>query len=155
MVETVGIVGAGQMGSGIAHVLALHGFKVVLVDIDQGGLDRGLESISRNLERQVAKDAITTADKDAALALITTGADYGVLSGCDLVIEAVTEDEAAKCAVYEKLTPNLGPDTILATNTSSISITRLAAASGRPGKFMGMHFMNPVPVMTMFSGFRS
>ncbi len=149
MVETVGIIGAGQMGSGIAHVLAINGIKVVLVDIDQGCLGRGLESISRNLDRQVARDAITAADKTAALGRITTGADYGGFGDCDLVIEAVTEDEAAKCAVYEKLTPNLGPDTILATNTSSISITRLAAASGRPGKFIGMHFMNPVPVMKL------
>ncbi len=148
-IETVGIVGAGQMGNGIAHVMALADYEVLLNDIDQGALDRGIETIRGNLERQVSREKITDADRDAALARISTTLTLADLGTTDLVIEAATEDERVKEKIFESLVPHLGPKTILTSNTSSISITRLASRTDRPEKFMGFHFMNPVPVMQL------
>ncbi|QDY68275.1 3-hydroxybutyryl-CoA dehydrogenase [Qingshengfaniella alkalisoli] len=148
-IKTVGVIGAGQMGSGIAHVFALAGFEVILNDIDTGSLDRAIASIGKNMDRQVKKDAVSEADKDAALKRIVTTQNTADFSKADLVIEAATEDEAVKCKIFESLIPHLADHAILTTNTSSISITRLAAATDRPERFMGFHFMNPVPVMKL------
>ena len=145
----IGIVGAGQMGGGIAHVCALAGIDVVVVDINEEALLRGRQAIERNLARQVARGTIREEDKDAALARIQMGLDYALFAECGMVIEAATEKEEIKREIFKKLTPALKPDTLIATNTSSISITRLASATDRPGKFIGMHFMNPVPAMTL------
>ncbi|MBV9687944.1 MAG: 3-hydroxybutyryl-CoA dehydrogenase [Alphaproteobacteria bacterium] len=145
----IGVVGAGQMGGGIAHVCALAGIDVVITDIDDEGLQRGRQAIERNLSRQVARGTIREEDKDAALARIQMGLDYALFGDCGMVIEAATEKEDVKREIFKKLTPALKPDALIATNTSSISITRLASATDRPGKFIGMHFMNPVPVMTL------
>ena len=145
----IGVVGAGQMGGGIAHVCALNGLEVVLTDIDEAALERGRQTIERNLSRQVARGRIREDEKDAALARIATGLDYSLFGDCDMVIEAATEKEDVKREIFKKLTPKLRRDALIATNTSSISITRLAAATDRPEKFIGMHFMNPVPVMTL------
>jgi len=149
MIKTIGIIGAGQMGSGIAHVCALAGFDVRLSDLDAGALDRARDNIDRNIVRQVARGKVTEADKTAALKRISTGTDYAAFRDCDIVIEAATEKEAVKREIFKQLVPHLKPDTLVASNTSSISITRLAATTDRPGKFIGMHFMNPVPVMTL------
>ena len=145
----IGVVGAGQMGGGIAHVCALAGIDVVITDIDDEALQSGRQAIERNLSRQVARGTIREEDKDAALARIHTGLDYALFGDCDMVIEAATEKEDIKREIFKKLTPALKPEALIATNTSSISITRLASATDRPGKFIGMHFMNPVPVMTL------
>jgi 3-hydroxybutyryl-CoA dehydrogenase len=145
----IGVIGAGQMGGGIAHVCALAGFDVVMTDIDDDALQRGRAAIERNLARQVARGRIKEAEEQAALARIATGLDYALFDDCDMVIEAATEKEEVKRQIFKKLTPHLRPDALLATNTSSISITRLAASTDRPGKFIGMHFMNPVPVMSL------
>ena len=145
----IGVIGAGQMGAGIAHVCALAGFEVALTDIGEAALQRGRETIDRNLSRQVARDKIREADKAAALDRISTGLDYTLFGDCDMVIEAATEKEEIKREIFKKLIPTLKPEALIATNTSSISITRLAASTDRPGKFIGMHFMNPVPVMTL------
>ena len=145
----IGVIGGGQMGSGIAHVCAQSGFSVVLADIGAEQIERAMASIGRNLDRQVARNRISADDKTAALGRITTGTDYGIFGDCDLVIEAATEDEAIKRKIYETLAPALRKDAILATNTSSISITRLGAATDRPERFIGMHFMNPVPLMQL------
>jgi len=147
--KTIGIIGAGQMGSGIAHVCALAGFDVRMLDANPEALPKALGNIDRNIERQVQKGKTTAADKAAALKRISTSTDYASLRECDLVIEAATENEAIKREVFKKLCPALKPETIIASNTSSISITRLAAATDRPAKFIGMHFMNPVPVMAL------
>jgi len=147
--KRIGVIGAGQMGSGIAHVCALAGFDVHLVDVDNQSLERARGVIERNLARQVARGKVSESDVRAALARIHTGGDYSQFGECDIVIEAATEKEAVKREVYKVLTPHLKPDAIVASNTSSISITRLAAATDRPAKFIGMHFMNPVPVMTL------
>jgi len=149
MIKTIGIVGAGQMGSGIAHVAALAGYDVYLADLDQKALDRAASVIDKNLSRQVKGGKITEVDKTAAQKRIKTGTAFDRFKDCDIVIEAATESEAVKREVYKKLVPNLKPSAIVASNTSSISITRLAATTDRPGKFIGMHFMNPVPVMTL------
>ncbi|HVM81137.1 MAG TPA: 3-hydroxybutyryl-CoA dehydrogenase [Stellaceae bacterium] len=149
MIKTIGVIGAGQMGSGIAHVCALNGFEVTLSDVDPGALDRALGAIDRNLGRQVASGKVAEADKAAALKRVHTSTDYGAFRDCDIVIEAATEKEAVKREIFKQLVPNLKPDALVASNTSSISITRLAAATDRPGKFIGMHFMNPVPVMAL------
>ena len=149
MIKNIGVIGAGQMGGGIAHICALAGHDVTLVDIADEPLAKGLKAIERNLERQVSRERISAADKDAALARITTGVGLGKLKDADLVIEAATENEEVKRQILIELCPHLGPDAIIASNTSSISITRLAAATDRPGRFMGMHFMNPVPVMKL------
>ena len=145
----IGIIGAGQMGGGIAHVCALAGIDVVVTDINEEALQRGRQAIERNLARQVARGTIREEDKDAALARIQMGLDYAPFAECGMVIEAATEKEAVKREIFKKLTPHLNPDALIATNTSSISITRLASATDRPGKFIGMHFMNPVPAMSL------
>jgi len=137
------------MGGGIAHVCALAGFDVAVTDINEEALQRGRQTIERNLARQVARGAIREEDKDAATARILMGLDYAMFADCDMVVEAATEKEEIKREIFKKLTPVLKPDALIATNTSSISITRLASATDRPGKFIGMHFMNPVPVMSL------
>jgi len=149
MLNKIGVIGAGQMGSGIAHVCALAEHDVVLMDIDQGALDKALEKIGRDMDRQIKRTLIEDADKAAALARISTTTDVSGLGDCDMVIEAATEDEAIKLKIFESLCPHLKDDAIIASNTSSISITRLAAGTDRPHKFMGMHFMNPVPMMKL------
>jgi 3-hydroxybutyryl-CoA dehydrogenase len=145
----IGIIGAGQMGGGIAHVCALAGIDVVVTDINEEALQRGRQAIERNLSRQVARGTIREEDKDAALARIQMGLDYALFADCGMVIEAATEKEEVKRQIFKKLTPHLKADALIATNTSSISITRLASATDRPGKFIGMHFMNPVPAMSL------
>jgi 3-hydroxybutyryl-CoA dehydrogenase len=148
-ISTVGIVGAGQMGNGIAHVFALAGYQVLLNDISQDGLEKALATIRKNLDRQVSKEKISQGEMDATMGRITTTLTLEDLGHCDLVIEAATEREEIKNAIFEKLQPHLKPTTILTSNTSSISITRLASRTDRPEKFMGFHFMNPVPVMQL------
>ena len=148
-IESVGVVGAGQMGAGISHVCALAGLPVTLLDVKPGALAKALGAIARNMERQVARGAVTGEQKDAALARIRTVSDYAEMGGADLVVEAATEKEEVKRGIYAGLTPHLQPSCILASNTSSISITRLGASTDRPEKFIGMHFMNPVPVMKL------
>jgi 3-hydroxybutyryl-CoA dehydrogenase len=145
----IGIIGAGQMGGGIAHVCALAGIDAVVTDVNEEALQRGREAIDRNLSRQVARGTIREEDKDAALARIRMGLDYALFADCGMVIEAATEKEEIKREIFKKLMPHLNPDALIATNTSSISITRLASATDRPGKFIGMHFMNPVPAMSL------
>ena len=149
MIKTIGIIGAGQMGSGIAHVCALAGFDVRLSDVDAAALDRARGNIERNIARQVARGKVTEPDKTAALKRISGDVDFAAFADCDLVIESATEKEPVKREIFKKLVPHLKPDALVASNTSSISITRLAATTDRPGKFIGMHFMNPVPVMTL------
>ncbi len=149
MIKTIGVIGAGQMGSGIAHVAAFAGYDVRLSDISEDALKRAVANIGKNLDRQVSKGKATQADKDAAMARISTVTELAGLKGCDIVVEAATENEDVKRGIFKKLVPELGPETIIATNTSSISITRLAASTDRPAKFIGMHFMNPVPVMAL------
>ncbi len=148
-IETVGIVGAGQMGNGIAHVFALAGYDVVLNDIAQDSLDKAMATITRNLDRQVSRGKVAADLRDAALARIRTTMTITELGQTDLIIEAATERETVKQAIFDSLLPHLKPTTILASNTSSISITRLASRTDRPEKFIGMHFMNPVPVMQL------
>jgi 3-hydroxybutyryl-CoA dehydrogenase len=145
----IGIVGAGQMGGGIAHVCALAGIDVIVIDINDEALQRGRQAIERNLSRQVARGTIREEDKAAALERIQMGLDYALFADCGMVIEAATEKEEIKREIFKKLTPHLKSDGLIATNTSSISITRLASATDRPGKFIGMHFMNPVPAMSL------
>ena len=148
-IQSVGIVGAGQMGNGIAHVFAVAGFDVLMTDISPEALDKALAVIAKNLDRQISRGKISAEAKDAALARITTTRKLTDLGHCDLVIEAATERETVKSAIFEDLVPHLKPATILTSNTSSISITRLASRTDRPEKFMGFHFMNPVPVMQL------
>ncbi|MEL6586514.1 MAG: 3-hydroxybutyryl-CoA dehydrogenase [Pseudomonadota bacterium] len=148
-VDSIGIVGAGQMGNGIAHVCALAGYDVTVTDVSQDALDRAREAITKNLDRQVSRDKISAADRDRALAAIRTTLTLTDCATCDLVIEAATERETVKQAIFEDLVPHLKPNTILTSNTSSISITRLGSRTDRPEKFMGFHFMNPVPVMQL------
>ena len=149
VIARMGVVGAGQMGNGIAHVCALSGLPVVLVDVKADALERAMATMARNMDRQIARNAISEADRDAALARIATATDYAACADCDMVVEAATEKEDVKRAIYKALTPNLKPSCMLASNTSSISITRLGASTDRPEKFIGMHFMNPVPVMKL------
>ncbi len=148
-IQRVGVVGAGTMGNGIAHVFARSGYQVVLCEVEQRFLDRGLETITKNLDREVAKNKITTADKTAALERITPVLDRSKLSDCELVVEAATEKFEVKSELFRDLDRLLKSDVILATNTSSISITKLAALTKRPDKVIGMHFFNPVPVMKL------
>ena len=148
-IQTVGVIGAGQMGNGIAHVFALAGFDVMLTDISREALDKAVALIAHNLDRQVSREKISAGDKDAAMKRISTTLRLPDLGQCDLVIEAATERESVKHAIFEELVPHLKPETILTSNTSSISITRLASRTDRPEKFMGFHFMNPVPVMQL------
>ena len=148
-IKKIGVVGAGQMGNGIAHVMSLAGYDVLLNDISQDALSAALESMSRNMERQVSRGKITAEDQSAAIARVTTTTTLTDLGPADLIIEAATERETVKQAIFEDLVPHLAPHTILTSNTSSISITRLASRTDRPEKFMGFHFMNPVPVMQL------
>ena len=148
-ISQVGIVGAGQMGNGIAHVFALAGYEVVMADVSQDALDRARATIERNLDRQVGRGAIQESAKAEALGRIRTTLRLADVGPTDLIIEAATERETVKQAIFEDLLPHLKPETILTSNTSSISITRLAARTDRPEKFMGFHFMNPVPIMQL------
>jgi 3-hydroxybutyryl-CoA dehydrogenase len=148
-IQRVGVIGAGTMGNGIAHVFARNGYQVVLCEVEQRFLDRGLETITKNLEREVAKNKITAADKAAALGHITPVLDRRKLSDCDLIVEAATEKFDIKSEIFRDLDRLLKPDVILASNTSSISITKIAALTKRPEKVIGMHFFNPVPVMKL------
>ncbi|TVR45773.1 MAG: 3-hydroxybutyryl-CoA dehydrogenase [Rhodobacteraceae bacterium] len=148
-IRTVGVVGAGQMGNGIAHVFALSGFDVVLNDISTDALDKAVSLIDRNIERQVSRGKVSAEDKATAMGRIRTTTKLPDLGPCDLIIEAATERETIKQAIFEDLLPHIQPHTILTSNTSSISITRLASRTDRPERFMGFHFMNPVPVMQL------
>ena len=148
-IRNVGVVGAGQMGGGIAHALAAAGYGVLLSDASADALDRGFEAIRRNMERQSARGSEPEGGVETAFGRISRAGDLAEIGTCDLVIEAVTEDEAVKVAIFEALVPHLQPHTILTTNTSSISITRLASHTDRPEMFMGLHFMNPVPLMQL------
>jgi 3-hydroxybutyryl-CoA dehydrogenase len=148
-IKTVGIVGAGQMGSGIAHVCALGGYDVLLHDVSQERIDQGIALIEKNLVRQVSRGLIEHGTMEAAMARIKPAPELQAIGTTDLAIEAATENEETKKAIFKALSPHLGPKTLLASNTSSISITRLAAATDRPDKFIGLHFMNPVPVMKL------
>jgi 3-hydroxybutyryl-CoA dehydrogenase len=148
-IKTVAVLGAGTMGNGIAHVFARAGYRVLLRDVDKTSLDRGLETIGKNLDREVKKGKLTDADKTAALARIQPVTDAVPLVGADFVVEAVPEQRDLKIRVLKEVDPILGPGVILASNTSSISITELAAQTRRPDRFIGMHFMNPVPMMVL------
>jgi 3-hydroxybutyryl-CoA dehydrogenase len=148
-IRKVGIIGAGQMGNGIAHVCSLAGIPVVINDIAAPRLKEALATINGNMSRQVSRQRITEEQKQAALKLISTVETYDGLSDCDLVIEAATEKEEVKRKIFSELCPSLKPETLVASNTSSISITRLAASTDRPEKFIGIHFMNPVPLMEL------
>ncbi|NOC85746.1 MULTISPECIES: 3-hydroxybutyryl-CoA dehydrogenase [Ruegeria] len=148
-VKSVGVIGAGQMGNGIAHVMALAGYDVLLNDVSQDALENAIATIEGNLARQASRGKITDEAMKAALKRITTTLDLPKLGQTDLVIEAATERETIKQAIFEDLQPHLLPHTILTSNTSSISITRLASRTDRPERFMGFHFMNPVPVMQL------
>jgi 3-hydroxybutyryl-CoA dehydrogenase len=148
-IKSVGVIGAGQMGNGIAHVVALAGYDVGLHDVKKEAVDKARATIERNMARQVSRNLITEAQMQAALKRIRIAPDFAAIGQADLVIEAATEDETVKRKIYADLCPSLGKNTILATNTSSISITRLAATTDRPERFIGMHFMNPVPMMQL------
>jgi 3-hydroxybutyryl-CoA dehydrogenase len=149
MIETVGIIGAGTMGNGIAQVSAAAGLQVVMVDISDAAVQRGLATVGSSLDRLVKKEKMTEADKNAALGRINATTDRGKLTACDLVIEAATENEELKLKILKDLSATLNPRAVIATNTSSISITKLATATDRPDRFIGMHFFNPVPVMVL------
>ncbi|MFK4824794.1 3-hydroxybutyryl-CoA dehydrogenase [Paenochrobactrum sp. BZR 588] len=148
-IKSVGIIGAGQMGSGIAHVCALAGYTVLLHDADADRLEKGIATINGNMARQVASGKLEDAQRSEAMKKIVPAKSMEELAGVDLAIEAATEDEDVKRKIFASLCPILNPEAILATNTSSISITRLAATTDRPERFMGIHFMNPVPVMKL------
>jgi 3-hydroxybutyryl-CoA dehydrogenase len=148
-IRKLGVIGAGQMGNGIAHVCALAGISVVIHDVAPARLKEALATINGNMARQVARKRITEEDKASALKRISTAETLDGLADCDLVIEAATEKEDVKRKIFSELCPVLKPDTIVATNTSSISITRLASSTDRPEKFIGIHFMNPVPLMEL------
>lgn len=148
-IKRIGIIGAGQMGSGIAHVAALAGYDIRIIDADPKAVERVLATIDKNMTRQMKSGKIGESDKAAALKRIKTGTGYELLSDCDVVIEAAVEKENIKREIFKQLVPHLKASAIVASNTSSISITRLAAATDRPARFIGMHFMNPVPVMTL------
>lgn len=147
--KTIGIIGAGQMGSGIAHVCALAGLEVLIHDVNGDAIESGLATISGNLARQVSSKKINDDERHAALKRLSPALEVESLGIADMVIEAATENEQVKQQIYKSVCPALSPNAILATNTSSISITRLAAATDRPEKFLGVHFMNPVPVMQL------
>jgi 3-hydroxybutyryl-CoA dehydrogenase len=149
MIKTIGVIGAGQMGNGIAHVAALAGYDVKLLDVVQERIDKALETISGNMDRQIRRKKISEDDKKTALARIDTGLDYAIFGDCDIVIEAATENEEIKRSIFKTLVPHLNETSLLATNTASLSITRLATVTHRPERFIGMHFMNPVPVMKL------
>ncbi len=148
-IQKVGVVGAGQMGNGIAHVFALHGYDVVMSDLEQSKLDVAMETIRGNLGRQIRKEMITEAESEATLARIQCVTDLDAFGDADLVVEAAAEREDLKKSIFSTLLPIVPEKAILTSNTSSISITRLASSTDRPEKFMGLHFMNPVPVMRL------
>jgi 3-hydroxybutyryl-CoA dehydrogenase len=148
-IETIGIIGAGQMGGGIAHVSALSGYKVLIYDISPDRIEKGIATISGNMARQVGSGKLDEKVRNDAMGRISAAPAMADLAGADLVIEAATEDETVKRKIYAQLCPQLNPEAILATNTSSISITRLAAQTDRPERFIGIHFMNPVPLMKL------
>ncbi|MGI9417868.1 MAG: 3-hydroxybutyryl-CoA dehydrogenase [Geminicoccaceae bacterium] len=148
-IETIGVIGAGQMGGGIIQVLSLAGYDVVLIDIDQAQIDRALERVGAFTERQVEKGVLEENQRQAALGRIRTSNDFAELADCQLTIEAATENEGVKRDILSKVMEHASKDALIASNTSSISITRLAAATDRPERFIGMHFMNPVPAMKL------
>ncbi|WP_028879950.1 3-hydroxybutyryl-CoA dehydrogenase [Terasakiella pusilla] len=148
-IKTIGVIGAGQMGNGIAHVAAVAGYTVKLIDVSQDALDNAVATITKNLDRQVKKGKIAQADQDQAVALINCSTEMSALSDADLVIEAATENEEVKKSIFKQVCAVVSAECLLASNTSSISITRLAASTDRPERFIGMHFMNPVPVMQL------
>ena len=148
-IQTVGIIGAGTMGNGIAQACATSGINVVMVDISEAAVQKGLATVAGSLDRLIKKEKISTADKEAALAKITVSTDYSALKAAQLVIEAATENEALKIKILQEVDALVGPEVLIASNTSSISITKLAAVTGRADKFIGMHFFNPVPMMAL------
>jgi 3-hydroxybutyryl-CoA dehydrogenase len=148
-IKKIGVIGAGQMGNGIAHVCAQAGYDVILSDIEQEQLDKGVETIRKNMSRQVKRGVFSEEEMDASLNRIDTVVGLDSMGDCDLVIEAATENEEIKRSIFKNLCEIVRPDALIATNTSSISVTRLAASTDRPEKFMGMHFMNPVPMMQL------
>jgi 3-hydroxybutyryl-CoA dehydrogenase len=148
-IKRVGVIGAGTMGNGIAHVFARSGFAVILCEVEQRFLDRGIATIAKNLDREVAKSKISAGDKTATLARISGVVDRGALADCDFIVEAATEKFEVKAEIFRDLDRVARPEVILASNTSSISITKLAAVTKRPDKVIGMHFFNPVPVMKL------
>jgi len=148
-IKRVGVIGAGQMGTGIAHVCALGGYDVLLHDVSKDRIEAGVEVIKRNMSRQVVRGLIDQASMDAALERIQPAEELQTVGSTDLAIEAATEDEQVKKTIFKALGPHLSPKTLLASNTSSISITRLASATDRPERFIGLHFMNPAPVMKL------
>ena len=148
-IQTVGVIGAGQMGNGIAHVLSQSGYYVLLNDVNQDALERAVERVRKNMDRQLRSGKISEDEINAAMGRIKTTLDLAELGTSDLIIEAATEDESVKQKIFDSVLPHLKPETILTSNTSSISITRLASRTDRPEKFMGFHFMNPVPVMQL------
>ncbi|MEI6558914.1 MAG: 3-hydroxybutyryl-CoA dehydrogenase [Rhodospirillaceae bacterium] len=149
MIDKIGVIGAGQMGTGIAQVCAVAGYQVRLLDLSGDALARAVAKIGSNLDRQVGKGRLKAVEREAARARIATGTDYDIFGDCDLVVEAATESEPVKRDILKKLCAHLKPSALIGTNTSSISITRLAAVTDRPQKFVGLHFMNPVPVMEL------
>jgi|TARA_B110000495_G_C22964076_1_gene565291 3-hydroxybutyryl-CoA dehydrogenase len=152
--KKIGVIGAGTMGNGITHVSALSGLDVVLVDINAEFLEKGLAAISKNMDRQVQKEKISAIDKDLAIGNIITSTDMNILKDCDIVVEAATENPKIKASIFKALDEICKSDCILATNTSSISITEIASNTNRPEKVIGMHFMNPVPVMKLIEVIR-
>lgn len=152
--QRVGVIGAGTMGNGIAHVSALSGFDVVLVDINEDFLNKGMATIDKNMERQVQKEKISTEEKSNALNRITASTDFNDFAQCDIVIEAATENKEIKASIFKQLDEICNPNCILASNTSSISITEIAAKTSRAHKVIGMHFMNPVPIMKLIEVIR-
>ncbi len=153
-VAKIGVVGAGQMGNGIAQVFAAKNFDVVMTDVSEAQLARGLATITKSCEKLVAKEKMTAKDRDDLLKRIATSTDLSALSDCDVVIEAATENVNLKLEIFRQLDQKVKKEAILATNTSSISITKIAGVTGRPDKVAGMHFMNPVPLMTLVEGIR-
>lgn len=147
--KTIGVVGAGQMGTGIAQITLAAGYSVKLLDVHSAALDKAIDKIRVFLDRRVSKGDMTAEESTKALEQLEASSDYGMFSDCDLIIEAASEDEEVKKVVFEQVLASVRPDTILASNTSSISITRMAAASDRPERFVGIHFMNPVPAMKL------
>jgi 3-hydroxybutyryl-CoA dehydrogenase len=149
VIKQVGVIGAGQMGSGIAHVIALGKYEVLLADVRKEAVDKAIATIEKNMGRQVAKGLVQDADMKAALGRIKFAPSLDALGACDIVIEAATEDESVKRRIFQELCPKIKPSALIATNTSSLSITRLASSTDRPEHFIGMHFMNPVPLMEL------
>ena len=148
-IKSIGVIGAGTMGNGIAHVSALSGFDTILMDIKDEFVQQGLSTIQKNMDRQVKKEKISQSEMETSMSRITVSTDYNQLSACDLVIEAATENMDIKLNIFKELDKVCKPETILASNTSSISINKIATATQRPEKVIGMHFMNPVPVMKL------